>query len=145
MKQVATVLKKEKENNYKLVVLRSGACGSNCSSCSSCSHAESKNHIVYVDYNEDLKPGDRVILETSNSSVIKFSFFVYIIPLVLFVFSLVISYNYLSKNGYTNFEQISFLFGIIGFCVSLLILKLIDNKIGKKSSLLRISEVIKRI
>lgn len=144
MKQVATVLKKEKENNYKLVVLRSGACGSNCSSCSSCSHAESKNHIVYVDYNEDLKPGDRVILETSNSSVIKFSFFVYIIPLVLFVFSLVISYNYLSKNGYTNFEQIS-LFGIIGFCVSLLILKLIDNKIGKKSSLLRISEVIKRI
>lgn len=96
------------------MVLRSGACGSNCSSCSSCSHAESKNHIVYVDYNEDLKPGDRVILETSNSSVIKFSFFVYIIPLVLFVFSLVISYNYLSKNGYTNFEQISFLFGIIG-------------------------------
>lgn len=120
--------------------MRQSACGGECSSCSGC--GDTKPTIVKVKNEVDAKIGDLVELQGSGN-ILKLTFMIYSIPLVLFVVGLVAGAIAFKNRGYANYEIISFLIGIASLVISFLILKLIDKKFFEKdSSLLTINRII---
>lgn len=124
----------------KVSVMRQSSCGGECSSCSGC--GDSKPTIVKVKNEVDAKIGDLVELQGS-SNILKLTFMLYSIPLILFVVGLVAGAIVFKNKGYANYEIISFIIGIASLVISFLILKLIDKKFFERdNSLLTINRII---
>lgn len=140
MQQIGKV-KEIKGNDAVLEVRRASACGTNCGACSS--SCEVVPHLVTIRNRVNAKPGDIVEIIGETKQILKYTFIIYIVPLVFLIMGIVFGNGYFKSMGFENFEGLSFLTGILFLAVSLLLLKLIDNSIARKNEvILSISRVL---
>ena len=85
MTQMAIVKNVLPDNKVLLSVIRTTACGGNCSECEACAYQT--EFTCVADNPLNAKPGERVTVETNSSHVYKAVFAVYIIPIAVFIVS----------------------------------------------------------
>lgn len=116
----------------EVIVRRVSSCGDKCTSCKGgCSVPGIKMTIKNT---LRAKPGDYVEIRMNTNIVLKSAFLVYVLPLVLMVLGISLSI-YLFKNlGYSNYENLGFITGLVFLGFSFIILKLYDKKIKKNKN-----------
>ncbi len=127
-------------DDMELEVRRVSACGGNCSSCSSCDTAP---HIITVPNRLNAKVGDFVEIKGHTKNILKFTALVYMVPLFFLILGISIGNMIFKSRGYSNYEVLSFLTGVLGLIVSLFLIKLVDNRLkDKKDSTLSITRIL---
>ncbi|WP_425540246.1 SoxR reducing system RseC family protein [Microaceticoccus formicicus] len=126
----------------KVAVSRTSGCGGGCKTCGGC---DTPVMIVNLPNEVNAKPGDGVELAANNKRVVKYTIVLYVIPLIMFILGIAVSYYIMNEKGLSNLELYSFLFGILGFLISLLILKIIDKLLGTQDAeMMRINRIISK-
>ncbi len=140
MEQVGRIIKIEQDKAI-VEISRSSACGDNCHGCNeSCSIAPLK---IEVENSLNAKLGDYIELAMDTTTVMKLAFFVYIIPIFMMIIGVLLSLTILKRIGYTNYEIISILIGILCLGIFHLVLKKIDKEIrNKKDIKFRMSKIL---
>ncbi len=138
MNKIGLVVKTEK-GTADVMVVRSGACGGKCSSCAGC---ESKPLTVNLPNTIDATVGDRVEIVADANRILQFTVMMYAIPIALFIGGVVATYVTLETRFPESVELYSLLGGVVGFVLSLVILRLIDNRMGKQETM-TLSRIIK--
>jgi len=81
LEKMGTVVKTY-DNKATVLIVRATACGENCGSCGGCKQTR---QTVIANNEIGAKTGDRVKLEHSDKNVLLAAFFVYIVPIFLFI------------------------------------------------------------
>lgn len=140
MDQIGFV-RKIKGEDMELEVRRISGCGGGCSSCSST--CETPPHIVTVPNRLNAKVGDFVEIKGHTRNILKFTAIVYMVPLAFLILGIILGNNIFKGRGYANYEVLSFLTGMVSLLVSLLVVKLADNRIAhKKESTLSVTKIL---
>lgn len=140
MEQVGFV-RKIKGNDMELEVRRISGCGGGCSSCSS--SCETPPHVITVPNKLNAKVGDFVEIKGHAGKILKFTAFVYMVPLAFLIMGIAMGNSIFKGRGYANYEVLSFLTGIISLLVSLFLVKLLDNRIAsKRDSTLSVTRIL---
>ncbi|EFI42254.1 SoxR reducing system RseC family protein [Peptoniphilus sp. oral taxon 386] len=128
MEQMGVVVK-ELGEFVEIHSFRQAACGSSCESChAKC--AESKLYVLKAKNTLGLKVGDKVKIETNSKNVIKYILLVYGLPLIFFLFGILISYNIFNKYSIDNAQILSFIIAVLTTGLAFYIIKKIDVKYG---------------
>ena len=138
---MATMIKEGKvleNNNGNLIVsiARNEACGA-CAAKGSCGQKDET--IIEVHSSDDLKKGDKVILESNSSDITKYSIYVYILPVGMIILGAVLP-NLLLKNKGLDLNLITLLSIILFMTLSFIIVKSIDKKI-KNDNVMKIRKI----
>lgn len=137
------IVKEVKGSDVVLEVRRVSACGTHCASCSAA--CEVPPHMLTMANLVNAKIGDIVEIKGESRQILKYTFLIYIVPLVFLVLGIALGNGYFKGMGYENYELLSFLTGIVGLAVSYLILKLIDNSVAKKNEVvLSITKILSK-
>ena len=142
MEQIG-IVKEVKGNEAVLEVRRASACGANCKSCSA--SCEVASHFVTINNKVNAMPGDIVEIKGETKKILKYTFIIYIVPLIFLILGIALGNKYFQFRAYENYEILSFLTGIFALMISFLVLKLIDNNVAKKNEvILSISRIISK-
>lgn len=117
------------KGNLKVQIFRNGACGA-CAAKGSC--AEKKTTEIELFSYEDLKKGDRVIIEGSSSEVSKLTATVYIVPVVMMLMGALIP-NIFLKNTSMDINLLTLISVAIFFAISILFMKKLDKNVKNKN------------
>ena len=129
------VVESVREKTAVVSVKRSTACGDSCATCSS--KCNLKGNKITVSNTIGAEAGDLVMIEMKTSTVLKSAFLVYIFPLVLlFLAYFIAEYKFQS-------EEKGIICGMIAFCISFIILLIVD-KINKNKFATSIIEIIEK-
>lgn len=122
MRQLAIV--EELFQDYALVnVKRATACGENCAMCKG--GCETTTKTVRAQNLVGAKPGDNVVIEIADSSVLLGALAVYIMPVFLMLAV------FLCTQIFLQSELLCLLFGLLALVISLIMLKKVDNFLMK--------------
>lgn len=118
-------------NNGHLTVqiFRNGACGS-CSASGSC--AESKTTEIELFTHENIKKGDRVMIEGSSNDVTKLTAVVYIFPVVMILIGAILP-NVFLKNTGIDLNLLTLLSVLVFLLISLVFVKGLDSKVKDRN------------
>ena len=142
MEQIG-IVKEVKGSDVVLEVRRVSACGTNCGSCAA--SCEVAPHFLTINNRVNAELGDFVQIEAEAKKILKYTFLIYIVPLVFLIVGIALGNGYFKARGFVNYEVLSFVTGIVGLAISYLILKLIDNSVAKKNEIiLSISKIISK-
>lgn len=126
MQQIGLV-RSRNNGEIELEIKRTSACGGNCGGCgSSC---DSTGHIVNLPNRVNAKVGDLVEIKGDSSSLLKYTAFVYIIPLIFLVIGTVLGTVYFGGKNLEHHELLSLLSGIVFLVLSVLVVRAIDRKV----------------
>lgn len=129
MEQIGFVRKLEK-GKMELEVRRPSGWGSGCNECSGSCDVEP--HIVVIPNRLDARVGDFVEIQGEVGNLLKYTFILYMIPFIFLVGGIVIG-NFVFRNSTTDSREVlSFISGLVSVGISLLILKMMDNKAANK-------------
>ncbi|MDU2585072.1 MAG: SoxR reducing system RseC family protein [Anaerococcus prevotii] len=117
------------KGNLKVQIFRNGACGA-CAAKGSC--AEKKTTEIELFSYEDLKKGDRVIIEGSSSEVSKLTATVYIVPVAMMLVGALIP-NIFLKNTTMDINLLTLLSVVIFFAISMIFIKKLDKNVKNKN------------
>ncbi len=117
------------KGNLKVQIFRNGACGA-CAAKGSC--AEKKTTEIELFSHEDLKKGDRVIIEGSSSEVSKLTATVYIVPVAMMLVGALIP-NIFLKNTTMDINLLTLLSVVIFFAISTIFIKKLDKNVKNKN------------
>lgn len=117
------------KGNLKVQIFRNGACGA-CAAKGSC--AEKKTTEIELFSYEDLKKGDRVIIEGSSSEVSKLTATVYIVPVVMMLMGALIP-NIFLKNTSMDINLLTLISVAIFFAISIIFMKKLDKNVKNKN------------
>ena len=123
-----TVLE-NKNGHLTVSVARNEACGS-CAAKGSCGQKE--DTLIELFSSDDIKVGDKVILETRSSDITKYSMYVYVLPVVMIVIGAILPNLFLKNTGY-DINLLTLLSIIIFFAISFIIIKGIDKNLANNS------------
>lgn len=123
-----TVLE-NKNGHLTVSVARNEACGS-CAAKGSCGQKE--DTIIELFSSDDIKVGDKVVLETRSSDITKYSMYVYVLPVVMIVIGAILPNLFLKNTGY-DINLLTLLSIIIFFSISFIIIKGIDKNLANNS------------
>ncbi len=125
MTQEAIITKLLPDNMAEVAVVRTSACGKNCSSCESCIF---QNELKVAAKNDILsKPGHRVLIKTESSKIFGAAMLVYLLPM----FSLLMGYILAASAGYS--EALCVCTGFAGFAAGLAVIILVHKRIKNKT------------
>ncbi|MDO5047394.1 MAG: SoxR reducing system RseC family protein [Anaerococcus sp.] len=110
-------------------IYRNGACGS-CSANGSC--AESKMTEITLFSYEDIKKGDRVIIEGDQSEVTKLTLKVYVLPVVMMLLGAILP-NILLKDSSMDLNLLTLISVVVFLAISLLIVKGFDKDVKRRN------------
>lgn len=110
-------------------IFRNGACGS-CSASGSC--AESKTTEIELFTHENIKKGDRVMIEGSSSDVTKLTAVVYIFPVVMVLVGAILP-NVFLKNTGIDLNLLTLLSVLVFLLISLVFVKGLDSKVKDRN------------
>jgi positive regulator of sigma E activity len=110
------------ENGKALVKLEHSH---NCESCGLCTAGKKKYEIEAID-NVGVSKGDRVKIDIASAAVLKFTFSVYIIPILSALIGYFLTYLLISKS-----EDAGIIGSVLFLVVSLIIVFKIRNKKDK--------------
>lgn len=131
MEQIGFVRKVEKDN-MELEVRRVSGCGNKCQECSS--GCEVVPHIIVIPNNLNAKVGDFVEIHAEVSSLLKYTFIIYMVPFIFLIMGIVIGNLLFKSIDIDRREMFSLLSGLIFMIISYFILRIIDKKIGRKDN-----------
>ncbi|MDR7856420.1 SoxR reducing system RseC family protein [Tissierella sp.] len=135
------VVKKVINGKAEIEVKRISACGENCKSCGG--GCDGPKHVVILPNNIGAKAGDLVEIIGETKNILKYTMIVYLIPLTLFILSILISTKILKKVDISNYEPLSFLIGLVFLAVGYFVVKFIDKDLGTKdNNAIRITRII---
>lgn len=117
------------KGNLKVQIFRNGACGA-CAAKGSC--AEKKTTEIELFSYEDLKKGDRVIIEGSSNEVSKLTATVYIVPVVMMLMGALIP-NIFLKNTSMDINLLTLISVAIFFAISIIFMKKLDKNVKNKN------------
>jgi len=115
---------------------------SSCEDCPMsvvCKRNEEEATIKAFVNHVEVKPGDIVLVKTPKAFVTKLSFFVYTLPLIIFITTVLI----FKKLSFS--DEASFLYSMIFLAIYYFILRLVDKKLTSKFTPKIIKVVEKRI
>ncbi len=110
-------------------IFRNGACGS-CSASGSC--AESKTTEIELFTHENIKKGDRVMIEGESSDVTKLTAVVYIFPVVMVLIGAILP-NVFLKNTGIDLNLLTLLSVLVFLLISLVFVKGLDSKVKDRN------------
>lgn len=110
-------------------IFRNGACGS-CSASDSC--AESKTTEIELFTHENIKKGDRVMIEGSSNDVTKLTAVVYIFPVVMILVGAILP-NVFLKNTGIDLNLLTLLSVLVFLLISLVFVKGLDSKVKDRN------------
>lgn len=114
----------------ELEVRRISGCGGGCSSCAS--HCESPPHIIILPNKLNAKVGDFVELKGETKNILKYALIVYMIPIAFLIIGIALGTNIFKERGYSSFEVLGFLVGVVFLVISYFVVRLIDKRIAKR-------------
>ena len=124
MTQDAVVTKILPEGMAEVAVARTTACGGNCGSCEACIF---QSELKTVARNQiGARVGQKVVIESRNSTIFGAAFLVYVMPLILFVAAYAVAYLLGAREG--TCVAISFLGLLLGAALMVLSQRLRKNK-----------------
>ncbi|WDV47571.1 SoxR reducing system RseC family protein [Clostridiaceae bacterium M8S5] len=124
MKQIGYVFDVEGKR-ATIDVKRVSACGENCADCSS--SCKMPTVRVNVENTLEAKKGDYVEISSESKTILKYTFLIYGIPLIIMLGAIAISMALLKKVGYTGNDSLSLVIGLLFLGLSYFILKRVDN------------------
>lgn len=128
-------------SNMELEVRRLSGCGGGCSSCSASCDAPA--HVITIENQLDAKVGDFVEIKGHSRNILMYTSIVYMVPLAFLILGIALGNNIFKSKGYSNYELLSFLTGMISLAISLLIVKFVDKRISnKRNSTLSITRIL---
>lgn len=131
MEQVG-VITKTFDDKAEIEVKRMSACGENCKGCgSSC---DTPNHVIVLKNEIGGKVGDTVEIKGQTREILKYMMVIYFIPFVMMLGGIFIGIKVFKEMGISSYEPLSFAVGIVSLGIGYLIVKLFDNKLGKKDN-----------
>lgn len=110
-------------------IFRNGACGS-CSASGSC--AESKTTEIELFTHENIKKGDRVMIEGSSNDVTKLTAVVYIFPVVMILVGAILP-NVFLKNTGIDLNLLTLISVLVFLLISLVFVKGLDSKVKDRN------------
>ena len=110
-------------------IFRNGACGS-CSASGSC--AESKTTEIELFTHENIKKGDRVMIEGSSNDVTKLTAVVYIFPVVMILIGAILP-NVFLKNTGIDINLLTLISVLVFLLISLIFVKGLDSKVKDRN------------
>lgn len=110
-------------------IFRNGACGS-CSASGSC--AESKTTEIELFTHENIKKGDRVMIEGESSDVTKLTAVVYIFPVVMILIGAILP-NVFLKNTGIDLNLLTLISVLVFLLISLVFVKGLDSKVKERN------------
>lgn len=115
------------ENTAMLRMMRMSA-WAKCNKCVTVS-SESEEILVEVDNSIGAKVGDHVMVSMEHMNILKATFLVYVIPMILLIFGIVGSYYILDGIGFSGVKEVvATIIGIILMALSYIYLKINDKK-----------------
>ncbi len=128
MEQYGVVLKTEE--GLATVKLQRHLTCENCGRCGILSGSDKRELIVKAINQAQAKTGQRVMMETDHRQVLFISFMLYIVPLMAFVASIVVSYRIVSITGFqVNNELLAIGFGLLAMTVVYLLIRIWDKRV----------------
>jgi sigma-E factor negative regulatory protein RseC len=139
MTQVALVKKILSGGAAEVSVHRKSACGHDCSSCGGCELTITKSDILVTAENgPGARPGDVVLVESANGTIIYTAIMVYLVPFILFFIGYFFGKALLQNEGF------SILIAFVGFAVGFLPARRLDKRVKKDHPVqFRIVEITK--
>ncbi len=106
----------------------------------SCSHSslfgESKSFVSEAVCDIPVNVGDKVIIETSDSNVLRTALLVFILPIVLFIAAYAVTFNLVNREG------VSFIAAVIAFFIAFTIIGFVEKKKKDKLPDITVLQVI---
>lgn len=130
-----TVLE-NKNGNLTVSIPRNEACGS-CAAKGSC--GQKAETIIEIFSADDIKKGDRILLESKSSDITKYSIYVYILPVVLMILGALLP-NLLLKDKGLDLNLLTLFSIVIFMALSFFIVKGIDRKI-KDNNVMKVRKI----
>ncbi len=122
----------------QVAIVRKSACANDCSKCGGCSAHATKELLVQAKNTLNARPGDVVLLETSDRQILAGAFILYLMPVAAFLL------GYLVPLGFGLSEALCGLLGGIAFALSIGVLMLYDRRVAKKAPLPVVTKLIFR-
>lgn len=117
------------KGHLTIQIFRNGACGS-CSASGSC--AESKTTEIELFTHENIKKGDRVMIEGSSNDVTKLTAVVYIFPVVMILVGAILP-NVFLKNTGIDLNLLTLISVLVFLLISLVFVKGLDSKVKDRN------------
>lgn len=130
-----TVLE-NKNGNLTVSIPRNEACGA-CAAKGSC--GQKAETIIEIFSADDIKKGDRILLESKSSDITKYSMYVYILPVVLMILGALLP-NLLLKDKGLDLNLLTLFSIAIFMALSFFIVKAIDRKI-KDNNVMKVRKI----
>ncbi|OPL09734.1 MAG: hypothetical protein AVO33_00165 [delta proteobacterium ML8_F1] len=131
----------EKDGRIVLDVKRTGSCGDKCKTCQS--HCEVPSVQVTLDNHLQAKIGDFVEVGMQPASLIKTTFVIYTIPLVMFILALSLGVTVFKNAGMTHYEGLALLTGFAVLGLTFVVLHWLHGRSGKeKPSILEMKKIL---
>lgn len=127
------------EDTAMMRMMRMSACAK-CGKCMSAS-SESEEILVEVDNTIGAKVGDHVVVSMEHINVMKATFLVYVIPMVLLIVGIVGSYYALNAIGFNGAtEVVAAVIGIALMGLSYIYLKINDKSLKRVENTFLLSQ-----
>ena len=117
-------------DDVKVRFIKESACGGNCAACGGCA---SKPVEIIIKNTLGAEVGDKVEVESDTSHILKWSFLLYIMPIVVLITTYIISDKYLSGI----MPEIA---GVLMIFITFLPVRYFGNRIKNKAEMKRIVE-----
>jgi len=109
---------------------RTGSCGDKCASCES-KHCATKFMEIPVKRTMKAEVGDLVLVDLAGEKFVKYTFVLYMIPLMLFIGFLILGFQLFAGN-----ELLALLSGFVGLMIAYGGVSVYSKKIGQSDSVL---------
>ena len=115
-----------------------------CEGCNACHIEQGKDHILLIQQEFPVQPGEKVEIEINQRFTILAIFLIFFLPLVMLIAGYYLFQNYLPMPGVTPFYQ-GIVGAIIGFIISYIFTHFYDRHLKNSSSQknIQISQIIK--
>lgn len=131
----------ERDGKVILDIKRTGSCGDKCSTCQS--HCEVPSIQVEIDNSLLAKKGDFVQVGMQPKNLIKSTFIIYTIPLIMFILGMTVSVLYLKSVGVVNYELFGILIGFAVLALTFIAIRLVTERHTEKhSAILQMKKIL---
>lgn len=124
MEQIVTVRRILPDGRAQVSCQRKSACSGDCHRCAGCG-AAAETVTVEADNPIGAGPGDRVVVRSSNRTVLAAAAVLYVVPVALFFLGWILGELVGKLPG---------LFGALGFALGLVLARIYDRKIARRKS-----------
>ena len=139
MTQTAQVKAIVADDRAQIKVQRKSACSHDCSNCSGCELTITNSDLMVTADNQlGSRPGDIVLVESSNRDILSAAVVVYLVPFIMLFIGYFVGKIFSFGEGYCILASCAF------FLIGLLPARSLDRAVKKKDSVsFRIVEILK--